>query len=392
MKGFYSSLSCRGLADRSHVEKLIRRLISLGLILMIALGLILIPGPAVAQGEPSIDELSVEADFPESVTFNLEASSTSALSDIRLQYVVKHDSFARVISEAKPVFEPSPRISTSWTWDMRQSGGLPPGAEIEYWWVIKDAAGKSVASEPEVFKFNDTRFKWRSVSQGNLTLNWYHGAEAKARSLLNDALEGLAGLEARTGAKLVKPVNVYVYADTDDMLGAMIFPQEWIGAATYTDFAAIIIGLSDDNEWNDKTMVHELAHLISYQLAYGPYANLPVWLTEGFSMYAEGELDLFSSSTLVAALNVDATITVRSLSCPFSAESELSYLAYAESYSLIDYLVITYGHEKLLSLFTTFKGGAGFDQALLAVYGFDMDGLYNDWLKYALREYVGVGA
>jgi hypothetical protein len=187
-------------------------------------------------------------------------------------------------------------------------------------------------------------------------------------------------------------VNIYVYADTEDMVGAMIFPQEWVGAATYSDFGTIIIGLSDDSDWNTDTMVHELAHVVSYQLTRGPYSNLPVWLSEGFSMYAEGEMDIFTESTLVSALNDDATITVRSLSCPFSAEPALSYLAYAESYSIVDYLVSTYGQENILSLLEVFRRGAGYDEALEQVYGFDMDGLYDRWLKYALREYVGVGA
>jgi hypothetical protein len=170
----------------------------------------------------------------------------------------------------------------------------------------------------------------------------------------------------------------------------MIFPQEWTGAATYTDFSTIILGLSDDREWNNDTMVHELAHLVSYQLSYGPYSSLPEWLSEGFSMYAEGELDIYSESELVSALNRDATITIHSLSSPFSARSELSYLAYAESYSVVDYLVEKYGQQKLLSLFDVFKRGAGFDEALQAVYRFDMDGLYREWLQYAIREYVGL--
>jgi hypothetical protein len=367
------------------------RLGGVALACIMSLGLVLAPGQAAAQGEPVLTG-AVEADFPASITFSLEAAGTAVVSDVRLQYRVEHDSFARVVSEVKPLFTPSTRVSASWTWDMRQSGGLPPGTKVEYWWVVKDAAGKSAASSREVFVFSDARFKWRQISGGNIILNWYQGSESTARLALDNALQGLAGLEARTGASLVKPVNVYLYADTDDMLGGMIFPQEWTGAATYTDFSTIILGLSDDSDWNEKTMVHELAHLVSYQLSYGPYSSLPEWLSEGFSMYAEGELDIFSESELVTALNDDTTITVRSLSCPFSARSELSYLAYAESYSLVDYLVKTYGQQKMLSLLKIFNRGAGFDEALLNTYGFDMDGFYREWLKYALRQYVGVVA
>ena len=361
-------------------------------IFIIVLSLVPGAGPALAQGEPAVISMSVQADFPSSIAFRMEASGSAPITDIRLHYRVLRDSYARVVSEVKPVFTPAVRTSAVWTWDMRRGGGLPPGTVWEYWWTIRDAAGKSVVSEVGEFVFEDARFQWRRISGDSLVLYWYRGSENSARQTLAAALEGLNGLEEKTGARLTKPVNIYVYADTEDMVGAMIFPQEWVGAATYSDFGTIIIGLSDDSDWNTDTMVHELAHVVSYQLARGPYSNLPVWLSEGFSMYAEGEMDIFTESTLVSALNDDATITVRSLSCPFSAEPALSYLAYAESYSIVDYLVSTYGQEDILSLLEVFRRGAGYDEALEQVYGFDMDGLYDRWLKYALREYVGVGA
>ena len=109
-------------------------------------------------------------------------------------------------------------------------------------------------------------------------------------------------------------------------------------------------------------------------------------------MYAEGEIDLFFTSTLVSALNDHATLTVRSLCSPFSSDSALGYLSYAESYSFVDYLVAEYGQAKILALLEVFREGADYDEALREVYGFDMDGLYQHWLPYALRVYVGVGA
>ena len=106
-------------------------------------------------------------------------------------------------------------------------------------------------------------------------------------------------------------------------------------------------------------------------------------------MYAEGSLDLYFSSALTSALNDGTTITVRSLSSPFSADPASSYLSYAESYSIIDYLVSTFGQSKILSLLESFHSGIGYDAALMEVYGFDMDELYSQWFKYAVKAYVG---
>jgi hypothetical protein len=380
------------MASISIKQKTIKRVIALSVMIALALSLSPGAGPALAQGEPEITKTTIEAEFPAYINFMVEASASAEITDISLHYRVIHDSYARVVSEGKPIFISAAAVSATWIWDMRRSGGLPPGTAVEYWWTVTDAAGKSATSVPETYIFEDTRFQWRQVAQGNLILNWYSGSEGSARGLLTASLEGLEGLEAKTGARLTAPVRVYVYADTEDMLEAMIFPQDWTGAATYTDYATIIIGLSSDGEWNTDTMVHELAHVVSYQMTRGPYSSLPVWLSEGFSMYAEGEMDLYFTSTLVSALNDDATITVRSLSCPFSADPALSYLAYAQSYSLVDYLVATYGQTGILELLDVFKRGADYDEALREVYGFDMDGLYGRWLEYALREYVGIGA
>jgi hypothetical protein len=40
------------------------------------------------------------------------------------------------------------------------------------------------------------------------------------------AQQALARLATDTGAELDKPVKIYIYASTNDLLGAMIAPQE----------------------------------------------------------------------------------------------------------------------------------------------------------------------
>lgn len=368
-----------------------KRIFAIGVAAALIVGLVINTGPTVAQGEPEIIQATVASNFPTAITFNIEASASSAIADIRLHYRAERDSYARVISEAKPVFSPATRVVTSWTWDMRQSGGLPPGSVIEYWWTVRDVNGMSVTSAPETFVFVDTRFQWQQTAFDNLTMYWYGDNEYAAQSLLDFSVAGLSELKDNTGARLTRPVQIYVYANNSDMLAAMMFPQDWTGAVTYTEQATILIGLAVfDWEWTTKTVVHELAHMVSYQMTRGPYARMPVWLSEGFSMYAEGEPDLYLTSTITSALNDGTTITVRSLSAPFSADAARTYRSYAQSYSFVDYLVTTYGQEQLLALFTVFSRGADYDGALQEVYGFDMDGLYERWLEYAMIKYVGM--
>ncbi len=66
--------------------------------------------PAAAQGGPEIIASSALPDFPLELSFNLEASSSAAVTDVRLQYSVVRDGFALVVSEIKPL---SPRVGGS---------------------------------------------------------------------------------------------------------------------------------------------------------------------------------------------------------------------------------------------------------------------------------------
>ena len=66
----------------------------------------------------------------------------------------------------------------------------------------------------------------------------------------------------------------------------------------------------------------------------------------------------------------------------------LATLSYAESYTVVDYLITTYGKDKMLELLETFREGASYDGALTEVYGFDTSGLDQRWREY-LSEPIG---
>jgi hypothetical protein len=168
----------------------------------------------------------------------------------------------------------------------------------------------------------------------------------------------------------------------------MIFPQEWVGGVAYTRDNAIAIGISDQNmDWGKRAIVHELAHLVTHQMTSNPYSSIPTWLNEGISMYAEGEMEAYYVGYLSQAVNNDSLISVRSLASPFSTDSAKSYLSYAQSLSLVEFLIQEYGQQKMQALLNVFKQGSGYDEALLSVYGFDMDGLDALWRDYAVDRY-----
>jgi hypothetical protein len=335
---------------------------------------------AISQGTISITSTSVQPSFPLTIKFNIAAQSTANIVDARLHYKIERTSFAQVTSEAIASFTPAKSISSSYTLDLRYIGGVPTGTRIAYWWTIKDADKNVSQSVTTVFSFEDTRYTWQSITQGLVTLKWYQGNSQFAQTLMTTAQQALVKLVADTGAQLKNPVTIYIYNGSSDLQGAMVFPQEWTGGVAFTDFNIITIGVTTDNlTWGTGAVIHELTHLVTNQMTNNPYSGIPVWLNEGLSMYAEGPLDSSFATVFNLAVAGKSLISVRSLDSPFSADSSIAYLSYAESYYLVKFLVDRYGQTKLSSLLSTFAQGSTYDNAFKTVYGFDIAGLNTLW-------------
>jgi len=349
--------------------------------LVICLLLVLIsPSLVQAGSELTVLTSSAEMDFPLKLNFNVSAESDVNITDIRLHYMVDRMEHAQITSEVYIEFMPATSVAEQWAWDMRKTGGLPPGSSVAYWWTVADAKGNKVRTDLARVRIEDNRYDWRHLAQGEVTIYWYKGNDSFAEELMAVAQQALARLAEDTGAVLEKPVKIYIYANSRDLRGSMIFPQEWTGGVAFTRYGIIAIGIApNDLDWGSRAIAHELTHLVIHQVTFSPYGDLPTWLDEGLAMGTEGELEPMFAVILNKAVDEDNLISVRSLSSPFSAYAKESSLAYAQSYSLVEFLIDSYGQQKMFEMLHTFRLGSGYDEALVRVYGFDMDGLDNLW-------------
>lgn len=353
----------------------------LALIISIAL-----PVSITAQQETekiTLVESTTEIVFPSSLVFKLKTQSPTNITKVRLQYEVERMNYARVISEAWPDFVPSPKVETKWNWDMRKAA-LPVGATVRYWWVIENQNGDRLVTDKYTLQFQDTRYSWQNLAESQVSLFWYRGSLSFASELLAACNQALKRLYADTGAHLERPISIYIYASPQDLRAAMIFPREWTGGVAFPEFGTIAIGVPVNQlDWGKKAVAHELGHMVVHQVTFSPYgASLPVWLNEGLAMHAEGERDFYLELLLRKAATEGRLFSVRSLSSPFSAKPEDAYLSYAQSQSLVEFLIQNYGKGKMLELLNLLKEGSSVDEALLAVYGFDQSGLDSLWKAY----------
>jgi hypothetical protein len=346
--------------------------------------LLLVPPLVTADEGITVIDRNVDIEFPSQALFTIEAESYVDIVDVRLHYQVDRMNYAEVVSEGWADFTPASRVEANWVWDMRNSS-LPIGADVIYWWTIEDADENRVETSPEIMHFDDDRYSWQSLTStlsqgGELSILWYEGSDYFVQELMDTCEEGLAWLTQDIGAYLEKPIKIYIYASASALKGAMIFPQEWTGGVAFPAFGIIAISIAPSElDWGKGALVHELTHLVVHQATFSPYGQLPLWLDEGLATYNQGELDPFLRSYLEDAISKDELISVRSLCSPFSAYPEKAYLSYAESYSIVKYLLDNYGQDRMLDLLAHLKEGSTYDEALTEVYGFDIDGLDAHW-------------
>jgi hypothetical protein len=326
--------------------------------------------------------------FPESATFRATFSSDADITSIVLEYGNEQQTCGEVVAKAFPQFTPGKTVEAAWTWEMRQSGSLPPGAQLWWRWRITDANGQETVTEAKTATWLDDVHNWQTMNNGgtqSVRLHWYSGDQAFAADLANAASEGLSFNETQSGLKAEGPIDLYIYASTDDLKEAILYEPSWTGGQAFPDQNIVILGISpSDLDWGRDAIVHELTHVLVGHLTFSCLGDVPTWLNEGLAVYSEGELDPASERQLEDAIREDSLLTVRSLSSGFSEVADKAYLSYSQSYSITRYLIEFHGQEKMTSLLVSLRDGLTIDEALMQTYGFNVDGLEGAW-----RESIG---
>jgi hypothetical protein len=213
-----------------------------------------------------------------------------------------------------------------------------------------------------------------------LTLHWYDGSRDFAEDLVDTANAALKQLEQTTGVTPQAPIDLYIYANNDDMREAILYEPGWTGGQAFPDYNSVIIGISPGQaEWGRRTEAHELTHVLVGHLAFSCIGSVPTWLNEGIAVYGEGGPQPEAQQQLDAAIANDTLLSANVLSGQFSERRDAADLSYGQSYSLVTFLIKTYGRDKLLLLFGALRDGMTIEGSLQKVYGFGLDAMEQRW-------------
>ena len=348
--------------------------------------LLLFPFLSPLRADITVTKNQAIPSFPREIQFILSANSETEIVSVELEFgtdaLTCGQSTSRIIPEE---FESGTSIEVEWVWNLRQTGSNPPGTKVWWRWRMTDAAGElHVTPEKEII-FTDETVNWRTLETDSLLLHWYEGDSAFAGELLDAGETALDDLLLLTGVEVEKQISVYIYASSEAMQSATLFAPAWSGGLAFSENNTVLIAISPSQlSWGKRAMAHELAHVVIGRFTFSCISHMPVWLSEGLAENAEGEMDAYYAGLLSDAVDNNTLLSVRELGEIFSNDPETATLSYAQSHSLVAFLIERYSQERMLLLLDQFRDGMPADQALMDVYELDRDNLEASW-----REHLG---
>lgn len=267
-------------------------------------------------------------------------------------------------------------------------GHETPNTKVHYRW--RAVSGTTVTNGPSGdLLYDDDRFTWMEAAYGETTVYWYGDNEAGARRMGRQAAEAASLAGDALGVDLAAPIEIFVYGTGSDFFSALGGGvREWTGAATYPDMRTIFMRMDAGNTtYRDLTLGHEVTHVVFHDATDNPFNRPAKWVNEGFATWSEeqnapqeerivedaanGDPGLFAFPALVGSFPIRGTFKV----------------AYAQSATMIDLLIDTYGRDVMADMATAYRAGVTDDEALEAATGVPAADLYASYFdRYGVTE------
>jgi hypothetical protein len=352
----------------------------IALALLLCLGLILISSQSLeAEGEIAVVESNSHYEFGQQISFHLEASSASGITQVILSFRATGDATTTV---EHPQFVAGPSVTVDHTYNL-QDRYIKPFSLIEYWWTINDAAGHRLTTEVQTFSYDDNRFTWQSLTGEGVTVYWYQGIEAFGQAALDVAVGAVPRISADLGVGAPQPIRAFLYANLSDLEGALPpTGREWVGGQAYPELGTFVAAIPpDDRSLSNMRRVipHEITHLLVYQVAGGSLGYVPSWLNEGLATLSEELPDPEAAIVLETALSQGGLVPLETLCGPFPLDTSEARLSYAQSGSVVSFIRDRYGRQGLARLINAYADGASCRGGVERALGVSLEGLETQW-------------
>ena len=334
-------------------------------------------GADVAVPKDSIRVLASDhsIDYPDKLNFQIQAEGDATITEVRLFYSVGGRP-VQVYGYAD--FEPGLEVSADFTVETSGSSYIPTGVEIEYYYQITDVNGNTVETTPWSFEYRDPRYRWESLTIGSLTVLYHDISERRVAQAAQQVASRIEEIKPVFGVEDVHTMKAVILNGSREARRAFPLVSEasrrghYFAGFAFDEYDLFLMqGLDTD------TMIHEATHLLVHQAAESALARVPAWLNEGLAMQFE-DRSIVRSATVRGAARSGRLLSLKNMGSVPGRSRDIS-LFYAQAWSVVDYMIDTYGTERIPVLLGTLNMGKRIDEALPLAYGLSVEELDEEW-------------
>ncbi len=318
--------------------------------------------------------------FPKAIDFQIRARDNGNIIKQASIFILSDASGQAQEMYNVLIDQPASTLSLQWHEDTSSTHFFPPGSDIKYYWLFQDSTGSYYQPQQE-FHVVDTRFTWQHLSQGQLQVNWYNRPTDFGQIVMTNANTSLARITDNLGGSLLHPINLWIYQNDNDFRGSLPpSTHEWVGGIAFPSLQEAFVVVQDSNsDTLRRDMPHEMTHLVFHQrIEKG--ISAPTWFDEGLAVYNQQYHEPEMAFRFKEALAAHTLLRLNTLYFEFPADADQAYLAYSQSWNLIDYMYTTFGKAKMANLIRNMNNPQlDFVQDVTQALGEDQAHLENNW-------------
>ena len=337
----------------------------------------------VLQSALTFESFSVTHTFGSQITFNVITKSDAEVTAAAVLMRTSDSDRTEVIQAS---VTPSKSFKGQVTREL-QAQPISPFTTITYSWRLTDSQGRTFTSSEQKYIYDDNRFKWQTLERGAIIAHWYTGDLTFGQYIADTAFQSLDKASRFINATRPAKVDVYVYANLNDLQSSLrLIGRNWVSGHADPKIGVVMVAASPDVIGRadlERDVPHELAHIMVYQATRAGYDRMPVWLDEGLAVNSELQPRADLAATLSEAVKNNSLIPIASLCGSFG--SERAHLAYAESASLVRYILDQWGQTKMKSLLNAYRDGATCEGGVQRELNVSLLELQSDWQSKALK-------
>ncbi len=206
----------------------------------------------------------------------------------------------------------------------------------------------------------------------------------EARVLMAACPVARAKIEKALGWELRSKPHVLLMGDREAFRQMTGNPLVTAFAIPEANLIAIHVSPATRNPYMlQETFLHELCHLLLHGQMEG--ASLPRWLEEGICQWVSGSLGEIAAGDALETSEISIArrpIPMIALEERFPGSGDPILQAYAQSRSLVEYVVSRYGKEGPQGILRLLKEGHRVDQAIGLALGISYGDLELEWLRH----------